>query len=217
MRLTSRDKTRLNGVHPDLVRVVYRAASDPDCPHFVVLEGTRSVARQRKLVAKGASKTMNSRHIPAPNGYGHAVDIAPLIDGKVSWDWPLYHKLAPHVKRAADREDVPIEWGGDWRSFKDGPHWQLPWTQYPGRTDPRVARSERYTDLTDAQDRNRRVAYAVAGATTSGTIGADPAATAVDAIVQQQNELSSGDVVRLVIAAIIVGLTLWLAFRKVPS
>jgi peptidoglycan L-alanyl-D-glutamate endopeptidase CwlK len=89
---------------------------------FTVLEGLRSLERQKKLVASGASKTMRSRHLT-----GHAVDIAPLVDGKVSWDWPIYHRLAPTIKKAAQDVGVKIEWGGDWRSFKDGPHWQLPW------------------------------------------------------------------------------------------
>jgi peptidoglycan L-alanyl-D-glutamate endopeptidase CwlK len=69
---------------------------------------------------------MKSRHLN-----GHAVDLAPMIDGEVRWDWPLYHALAPIIKDAAAMEKVEIEWGGDWRTFKDGPHWQLPWKDYP--------------------------------------------------------------------------------------
>lgn len=122
---------RLAGVHPDIVRVIRRAAADGAV--FVVLEGVRSVERQRQLVKRGASKTVNSRHIPAANGFSHAVDIAPLEDdGDVSWAWPDYYPLAKAVKAAAAAENVPLEWGGDWRTFKDGPHWQLPWKQYPG-------------------------------------------------------------------------------------
>jgi peptidoglycan LD-endopeptidase CwlK len=130
MTLTERDNTRLKGVHPDLVRVIRRAAAMTDLP-FMVLEGVRTVERQRLLVKQGASRTMNSRHIPGRDGLGKAVDIAPLLNGKVSWDWPLYHKLAPIIKEAAKIEQVPIEWGGDWRTFKDGPHWQLPHRIYP--------------------------------------------------------------------------------------
>jgi peptidoglycan L-alanyl-D-glutamate endopeptidase CwlK len=59
------------------------------------------------------------------------VDIAPLVAGKVRWDWPLYHRLAAAVKQAAAAEGVPIEWGGDWKRFRDGPHWQLPRREYP--------------------------------------------------------------------------------------
>lgn len=121
---------KLEGVHPDLIRVFKRAAAS--APPFMILEGVRSKQRQKELVASGASKTMNSRHIVASNGFAHAVDAAPLNNGTVSWDWPLYYPLAEAIKEAAKAENVPIEWGGDWTSFKDGPHWQLPWKDYPG-------------------------------------------------------------------------------------
>ena len=121
----SRSLQRLEGIHPDLRRVMDRAIATTNID-FTVLEGMRTLSRQKKLVASGASKTMNSRHLT-----GHAVDIAPLVGGKVSWDWPLYPRLAPILKQAALDEGVKIEWGGDWRSFKDGPHWQLPWRDYP--------------------------------------------------------------------------------------
>ena len=116
---------RLQGVHPDLVKVVKRAAEISDID-FMVTEGLRSIERQRQLVKAGASKTLKSRHLN-----GHAVDLAVLLNGKLSWDWPLYHKLAKWVKQAAADVGVKIEWGGDWVSFRDGPHFQLPWKQYP--------------------------------------------------------------------------------------
>lgn len=116
---------RLQGVHPDLVKVVKRAAEISDVD-FMVTEGLRTLERQKQLVKAGASKTLKSRHLN-----GHAVDLAVLLNGKLSWDWPLYYKLAKWVKQAAAELKVPIEWGGDWRSFKDGPHWQLPWKEYP--------------------------------------------------------------------------------------
>lgn len=123
--LGPKSRERLVGVHPDLVAVVQRAIMLTPVD-FTVLEGLRTKERQKVLFAQGATKTMNSRHLT-----GHAVDLAPVINGAVSWDWPLYHKLAPAVKKAAQELDVPITWGGDWRTFKDGPHWELPWAQYP--------------------------------------------------------------------------------------
>lgn len=124
-KLGAHSEMLLRGVHPDLVKVIRRAIqiSKQD---FKVLEGVRSVARQRELVKKGASRTMRSRHI-----HGFAVDIAPFVAGQVRWDWPLYHTLAATVKQAAKDVGVQIEWGGDWKSFKDGPHWQLPSRKYP--------------------------------------------------------------------------------------
>jgi peptidoglycan L-alanyl-D-glutamate endopeptidase CwlK len=123
--LGARSLTRLEGVHPDLVRVVKRAAALSSLD-FTVLEGLRTLERQKELFAKRATTTMKSRHLT-----GHAVDLAPMIGGEVRWDWPLYHQLEPIVKQAAAEEGVSIEWGGDWRTFKDGPHWQLPWADYP--------------------------------------------------------------------------------------
>ena len=138
MILTARDEQRLVGVHPHLIRVIRRAAKDTTL-NFTILEGVRTVARQRQLVAQRASKTMNSRHIPGVDGFAKAVDIAPLLDldddGKIEtaemFAWPLYPRLAKIIKAAAAAEGVPIEWGGDWRTFKDGPHWQLPHKVYP--------------------------------------------------------------------------------------
>ncbi|MCK7581021.1 MAG: M15 family metallopeptidase [Chromatiales bacterium] len=120
-----RSRTNLIGVHPDLVRVVRRAIEITDID-FTVIEGRRTLARQRELVDKKASKTMRSRHLT-----GHAVDITPYVGGRIRWDWPLYYPLAKTIKQAARELGVPIEWGGDWKSFKDGPHWQLPWDSYP--------------------------------------------------------------------------------------
>lgn len=119
MLLNPRSEKNLTGVHDKLVSVVRRAADVTDID-FVVIEGLRTVERQKELVAKGASKTMNSKHIT-----GHAVDIAPVIGGEIRWDWPLYHKLAVIVKQAAKDMGVTVTWGGDWRNFADGPHWEI--------------------------------------------------------------------------------------------
>lgn len=123
--LGSRSRAKLKGVHPDLVRVVELALTYS--PHdFTITEGLRSVARQRELKAAGASQTMNSRHIT-----GHAIDFAVLVGGKVRWDWPLYGQVAEAFKRAAKELNVPIIWGGDWKSLRDGPHVELDRRKYP--------------------------------------------------------------------------------------
>lgn len=124
-----RSQSRLATVHPDLRRVFNRAISISPID-FTILEAVRSPRRQRQLLRSGATRTMKSRHLPHPaDGLARAVDVAPLVAGRVRWDWPLYHRLAGIIKQAAEDEGVPIEWGGDWRTFKDGPHWQLPWNE----------------------------------------------------------------------------------------
>jgi peptidoglycan L-alanyl-D-glutamate endopeptidase CwlK len=123
--LGPRSKTRLKGVHPDLVKVVERAIQISDVD-FTVLEGLRSIDRQRALVTAGASQTLNSRHIT-----GHAVDLGAWVDNQVDWSWPLYSKINAAMQEASKQVGVPIEWGGGWRTFKDGPHFQLPRKEYP--------------------------------------------------------------------------------------
>lgn len=140
MSLDARAEKNLQGVHPDLIKVVRKCAET--CPVvFTITEGLRTKERQAKLVAAGASKTMNSRHLT-----GHAVDVAAMIDFDgdgdldIRWDWPLYLHIAGHMKQAAHDLGVPLTWGGDWSSLKDGPHFELPHQAYPARPDnPLVA------------------------------------------------------------------------------
>jgi peptidoglycan LD-endopeptidase CwlK len=123
--LNRTSEAKLVGLHPDLVRVV-RAAYSATKVFFIVTEGIRTLDRQKQLVAAGASTTMKSRHLT-----GHAVDLAAVVGGAIRWDWPLYYGIAAAMKQAAKEIQVPIEWGGDWETFKDGPHYQLPWAKYP--------------------------------------------------------------------------------------
>ena len=129
MKINAASTARLRGVHPDLVRVVRRCAADWKDPEtgFIITCGVRTLEEQKVLKAKGASKTLRSRHLT-----GHAVDLAATVQGQARWDWPLYDKIAKAMKTAAKAEKVPLEWGGDWVSFRDGPHFQLPWATYPG-------------------------------------------------------------------------------------
>lgn len=122
---SARSESRLAGVHPDLVRVVRKALTLSPVD-FAVIEGLRTTERQAELLKAGASRTMNSRHIT-----GHAVDLAPFIAGSIRWDWPPFHQIAKAMKDAAAAEGVAIVWGGDWRSFKDGPHYELDRKVYP--------------------------------------------------------------------------------------
>lgn len=124
-RFSGRSLKNLVGVHDDLVAVTHRALAITTVD-FTVIEGVRTVARQKELVAKGASQTMRSRHLT-----GHAVDLAPYIDGQIRWDWPPFHEIAKAMKQASADLNIPIKWGGDWKTFKDGPHFQLKWSAYP--------------------------------------------------------------------------------------
>jgi peptidoglycan LD-endopeptidase CwlK len=120
--LGTRSSQRLSGVHPDLVAVVKRAIQITE-QDFSVLEGIRNINRQRELFKAGKSTTMNSRHLT-----GHAVDLAPW---PTSWEWEGFYPIAEAMKQAAEELEVDIVWGGDWKSFPDGPHFELSRKTYP--------------------------------------------------------------------------------------
>ena len=124
-KLGARSLANLSGVHPDLVKVVKKAI-EITLVDFVVTEGLRTYERQQQLFKSGATKTMNSRHLT-----GHAVDLAPIVGGKA--EWRLCPKVASAMKLAAAGLRIPLEWGGDWKTFIDQPHFQLTWKDYPAK------------------------------------------------------------------------------------
>ena len=117
--LSNSSLEKLNGVHPKLVNLMKEAIKNSPYD-FKITEGLRTVERQKELVKTGKSKTMNSYHLK-----GKAVDIAVLIDNKVTWDFKYYKEVANHIKEVAKKLGYVITWGGDWKSLKDGPHFQI--------------------------------------------------------------------------------------------
>lgn len=124
-KFSQRSENNLKGVNPDLVKIVRRALQLSPVD-FGITEGLRTVERQRQLVAAGKSQTMNSRHIS-----GHAVDVFAYPTSAGSWEWKYYEQIATAFKQAAKELNIPVEWGGDWKTLKDGPHFQLPYAKYP--------------------------------------------------------------------------------------
>lgn len=125
--LSRRSLSRLERVHADLVKVV-KGAIEVTSVDFGVIEGLRTIERQKELVRAGASMTLNSRHLT-----GHAVDLIAYIDGDARWDWPLYHRIAEVMSMIAQEEGISLTWGGNWIQFKDGPHFELSWVAYPAK------------------------------------------------------------------------------------
>lgn len=197
-RLSNRSLEHLEGVHPDLVRVVKRAIEITDVD-FCVVDGLRTRKEQAQNVRKGVSRTMNSRHLT-----GHAVDVVPYIDGRATWEWPHIYRLAPALKQAARECGVPVEWGGDWKSFKDGAHWQLPRKSYPAimpvdAIDHPVAEGK-----PDSLKKSRTVAGAGTAAAGGVASMVEPVQNAVGALQGAEASLSSGDIVRIVIGVCVV-------------
>lgn len=149
--LGQRSLNKLVGVHPKLVAVVKKAIQLTTVD-FAVTDGVRTLAEQKKLVTSGASKTMKSKHLIQADGYGHAVDLVPWINGGPRWEWgPIWH-IAQAIDQVATEQGVRLIWGAVWDrtlmdiggspaalqsavehykqrhpgpDFIDGPHYQL--------------------------------------------------------------------------------------------
>lgn len=121
--LNSKSKDILNKVNADLAAVVKNAQKYmPAGETFQLAPSTiRTIEQQRAFVASGASKTMASKHLE-----GNAVDLNLFKDGKYSKDFADYGSMADAMKKSAAELGVPMKWGGDWKSFKDGPHFEVP-------------------------------------------------------------------------------------------
>lgn len=118
-KFSKRSRDNLATVKPKLQELFYAAITDSPYD-FMVTCGIRTAEEQRVLVATGKSRTMKSRHLT-----GDAVDIAVLVDGKVTWDGKYYKPVATHIKKVAKKLGINITWGGDWKSFIDAVHFQL--------------------------------------------------------------------------------------------
>lgn len=115
---------RLKDVYPALRKVITKTIAGYPLSVQVV-EGLRTPERQRELFREGKSQTFNSLHLRQTTGYAHAVDLVVIVGGIPRWEEEYSKPLADAIKEKAVAEGVPIEWGGDWRSFQDSPHFQL--------------------------------------------------------------------------------------------
>lgn len=153
-RLGTKSRQELEGVRSDMGRVVNMAIGISEVD-FTVFDGIRSAPEQRALYKRGASQidgyTRIGKHQKQADGYGHAVDLVPWINGKPVWDWDAIYLIADAMVTSARFLKVPLRWGGCWqtvndlqgapenwvaayvnrklkagkRAFNDGPHWEL--------------------------------------------------------------------------------------------
>lgn len=118
-KFSERSLENLKGVDERLIEIMTLALSRSK-NDFGITEGIRTIKRQQELVKNGKSKTMNSYHLK-----GKAVDVAIYKNGKISWEIGLYKELNDIIQRIAKEKGYKITWGGDWRTFADGPHFQI--------------------------------------------------------------------------------------------
>lgn len=123
----------VKGVDPLLIEIMrearYRARKDPNVLDFELSDGMRTENEQRILYESGKSRTMRSKHL-----VGLAVDIFAINpDGSANWDFNEYKKINDIVQQVAkEKTNRKVTWGGSWRSFKDGPHFEIQETKLAG-------------------------------------------------------------------------------------
>jgi peptidoglycan L-alanyl-D-glutamate endopeptidase CwlK len=122
---SQRSKDKLATTHEKL-QTLFNTAITNSPFDFGITQGIRTKEEQQKLFNEGKSQTLNSRHLT-----GKAVDIAVFVNGKLTWEFDKYKQVADHIKQVATELNIPIVWGGDWKSFKDGPHFELNKKEYP--------------------------------------------------------------------------------------
>lgn len=127
---SQRSKDKMKGVHPDLVKVMEEAIRTSPID-FAIIQGVRTQEEQDALYAQGRTKpgpvvtwTRNSKHIPQKDGYGHAIDFAAFIDGKISWDEKHYPPIIKTILNAANELGVKVISGSQWKT-PDFPHIEL--------------------------------------------------------------------------------------------
>lgn len=117
--LSQKSLDKMQGVDSRLVQVVKRAI-EITTVDFKVLEGLRTPERQQELLKQKVTQTLKSKHL-----VGLAVDLGALHGTDVSWEKPLYFEIAKAMKQASKELNIPIRWGGDFKTFFDGPHFEL--------------------------------------------------------------------------------------------
>lgn len=117
---------RIGSLHPLVIakvkEFIIRAEKELDIKLRVV-SAFRSWAEQTILYARGRTvpgkKVTNAKAGSSYHNFGLAIDVVEIKNGKAVWNNPNWSKIAELGK------SIGFEWGGDWRSFKDKPHFQL--------------------------------------------------------------------------------------------
>jgi peptidoglycan L-alanyl-D-glutamate endopeptidase CwlK len=131
--MDARSEATLINVHPDLCKVI-RATVQAPVP-FLVVYGLRTKAAEAQAVATGHSTTMHSRHLANADGVSCAVDVAALTNGHPDFapghEAIVFGHIWRQILATATAMNIPLEWGGNWKTFRDWGHVQLPWSTYP--------------------------------------------------------------------------------------
>lgn len=126
---SDRSLANMNGLHPDLLEVLEHAIVN--APYdFTVIEGLRTLTRQKALFDAKKSLTMNSKHLVQKDGFGHAFDLGYIFNNRLDERYTTYEMLNDHLQEVANSLGVKLKWGGTFKRangkpFVDAGHWEL--------------------------------------------------------------------------------------------
>jgi len=114
-------------------------AAFPGSPKVFLTQTFRNHSDQATDYAKGRTSpgkvVTNAKPGQSLHNYYPALafDIAFKVGNTLYWDVALFRKFATIAKK------LGLEWGGDWKNFKDNPHFQPPkysWQMAKANVDP---------------------------------------------------------------------------------
>lgn len=124
-------RSKLVGVHPDLVQVANRAIQISKID-FGIAEGLRSYERQAELMRQRKTTTLHSKHlIQTSTGYGHAIDVFAYVNNIASYNWRYYGPIVQAFIEAGTALGIQLRFGHLWQTFTDSVHIELSGKYYP--------------------------------------------------------------------------------------
>lgn len=89
-----------------------------------VVSGLRTYEEQAALYAQGrtapGSIVTNARPGESWHNFGLALDVVPWENGRLNWNTTRWAEIGALGK------SIGLQWGGDWTSLVDKPHFQAP-------------------------------------------------------------------------------------------
>jgi peptidoglycan L-alanyl-D-glutamate endopeptidase CwlK len=125
-KLSKRSYERLNGIDAILIAIVTESIKESPFDFGIPRSGGLRTAEEQYILFKDGKSKCDGFKKKSYHQSGKAFDIFAYVDGSASWDKEHLTAIARHIQKIAkDQFNVDLEWGGDWKSFRDMPHFQI--------------------------------------------------------------------------------------------
>lgn len=135
-QVKNKSSARLIGLHPVVLAattVLIERCYARGVP-ILITQGLRTIAEQDALYAQGRTKpgsiVTNAKGGTSYHNFGLAIDFALLLPDEKQVSWDLKRdgdgdKVADWMEVVQEAKAIGFEWGGDFVSIKDAPHFQM--------------------------------------------------------------------------------------------